>query len=124
MKMEDLYFGIMAPDLNGNRLKLANLFGYHSVLFSVAKYVEMRETLLKPVNDPLFYCFGDFWARAEYEMLISDLGSRNTEKYDIYELYVKPNAKLLMSMVESVDIKDAKKWLREDKKRRSHASRH
>lgn len=118
MKLDELYFGVMRINFNTGKLEQANLFGSLKVLRSVALYATRKSQLHYFEKDPLSWCFADVRCRCEYEMLVSDLTDCNFEKYDLYELYVKPNAELLMKLVNSVDPKDARKWLQNDNKRR------
>ena len=118
-KMNELYFGIMQCDLNSKELRSSNLFNSYRVLRSVALYVTKKDELEYAKDDPLRFCFGDTAGRYEYEMSIGDLSGNNLKKYDIYTLYVEPNSDLLMKIVEDVDIDDAKRWLREDRERRT-----
>ncbi len=119
MKITDLYFGIMQLNFNTKQLEQENLFASYRILRSVALYVTKKDELCYADDDPLFWCFGDVCGRCEYEMLVGDFpNGTKFEKYDIYTLYVKPNADLLMEMVNSVDKSSAALWLRQDNKRR------
>ena len=102
------------------RLETYNLFDFSRIKESVAIYRTMNEDRRKEITDPLFFCFADVWSRCEYEMVIcpwpfseGELVEHNGVKVDLFELYVKPNAKYLMSLVESVDEADCKKYLKE-----------
>lgn len=130
--INDLYFGIkLFPLSYSSRDKLKelttyNLFSFGRVKWSVARYVTMSEKEKKSLlsGDPLLFCFGDVWSRTEFEfiacpwpytdeMTISNSGV----KVDTFEMYVKPNADLLMKMVNSVSVSSAKKYLAEERKR-------
>lgn len=120
-KIEDLHFGIMTYNINKGKFVVTDLFNSLRVQHSVATYVANKGLLHSADLDPLYFCFGDTQGRYEYEMLVSDLGERTSQKIDVYNLYVKPNAELLMEMVKSVDPKNAKHWLIEQGKRAMNA---
>lgn len=124
MKITDLYFGIMRPNFNTGELEQENLFANYRILWSIATYVAKKDKLHYANDDPLFWCFGEVCGRCEYEMLVGDFPHGNKlEKHDIYTLYVKPNAELLMSMVDSVNKNSAISWLRQNNKRRKNDNR-
>lgn len=116
-KLEELYFGVRVWDPNSNKLKTINLFSSRRVIRSVAQYVLKKSKTF--IDDPLFYCFGDVWSRAEWEFMVSGLGADpdKTVKVDIFEMYVEPNSRYLLELVENVSQSSAKKWLAEDDKR-------
>lgn len=132
-KLNDLYFGIKLYPLSYSskdklkELTTYNLFDFGRVKWSVAKYVTMSEEEKKALltRDPLLFCFGDVWSRCEYEFVVCPWGGLDENdkvsdvgiKVDTYEMYVKPNAKLLMDMVNSVTVNSAREYLRKDRKR-------
>lgn len=131
-KIDDLYFGIklypMSYGDKAEKRKLAtyNLFSFGRVKWSVARYITMPEKEKKALmSDPLVFCFGDVWSRCEYEFMVCPWGGLNENdkvvdvgmKVDTFEMYVKPNADLLMEMVNSVSVSSAKKYLSEERKR-------
>lgn len=130
IKLDDLYFGIMcrrmsysSEDKDKPLLEQCNLFNSSRVKLSVAKWVLMDEKERKQ-HDFLGWCFMDVRGRCEYEMIISDWPYKEDallkdvgEKYDIFELYVKPNAALLRDMVDCVSKNSAQVYLREYRKR-------
>ena len=122
-KIEDLYFGICEIDQNSNRLVQRNLFDNLRVKRSIAIYHKMTpEERKKLINNPIHFCFGDTNGRVEYEMRIAPevfkegMLVKESEKTDIYKMYVLPNSEYLMSLVDSIDEKTAKKWLKENKR--------
>jgi len=121
MKIDDLYFGIVLIDFNTKQLTTQNLFDSLRVKRSIAIYVKQKAELTKRKDfDPLHFCFGDTQYRCEYETLyhVSEFPDKEGDKIiktDVYEMYVKPNADYLMSLVESVSEKEAAKWLKNDK---------
>ena len=130
IKLDDLYFGVMcrrmnysSEDKNKPLLEQYNLFNFSRVKHSVAMWVVMDKTEQKQ-HDFLRWCFGDTWGRCEFEMIISDWPYKEDallkdvgEKYDIFELYVKPNAALLEDMVSRVSKNSAQVYLREYRKK-------
>ena len=127
MELDSLYFGVKVRDSNhGDELKTYNLFDIGGVKYSVARYVTMGEKERKMIigegknefvgNKDLFFCFCDVWSRYEYEYDITRPGGSDGYKTDVYNMYVIPNADLLMKMVKSVSQKSAKEYLREWKK--------
>lgn len=130
MKIDDLYFGVKLMPLSYNseegrtELKTYNLFDFSRIKWSVAKYVTMTDTERSLLHNSLMFCFGDVWSRAEYEFLICPWPYKDGEfveqvgqKVDIFTMYVEPNAKLLMDMVNSVSVSSAKKYMTECRKR-------
>lgn len=129
MKLDDLYFGVMCRSMNYSSkedkplLKKYNLFDFSRIKFSVARWVTMTPEERKQ-HKFLSWCFMDVWGRCEYEMIICDWPYKDGakvdecgEKYDIYELYVKPNAALLEDMVNRVTKSSAQAYLREYRKK-------
>ena len=130
MKLDDLYFGIKLMPLSYNSeedrtaLKTYNLFGLSKVKWSVARWVTMSDEEKKNITSPLHFVFGDVWGRSEYEFVIcpwpygdGEGVSDNGQKVDTFMMYVEPNAKLLMDMVNSVSVSSAKKYMIEWRKR-------
>lgn len=131
MKLDELYFGIKLHPMNyRNRaerstLKTYNLFDFSRIKESIAIYRTMDEERKKTLTDPLHFCFGDVWSRCEFEFIVCPWPFGDDErvvesgvKVDTYEMYVEPNKDYLMSLVESVDEKDCKKYLSELRKQR------
>lgn len=130
INLRDLYFGIMLYPMNtvsrNEKLEVRNLFNSVRVLRSVARYVTMTDKEKKALSsDPLVFCFGDTWGRCEYEFVVCPWGglgeddrvSKVGTKMDTFEMYVRPNAELLMDMVNSVSVSSAKKYLAEERAR-------
>lgn len=126
VNLDELYFGIKLFSLsyaNENErttLKTYNLFDFSRVKWSVARYVTMSDKEKKTLlSDPLHFCFGDVWGRCEYEYLIRPMVSDNKGevKTDVFQMYVEPNAKYLMSIVNRITKTSAQKYLREERKR-------
>ena len=129
-ELDKLYFGVvMYPLSYGNKeqaktLTAYNLFSFARVQWAVASYASKTPEEKKKIKDPLFYCFSSVWSRCEFELVVCPWGGlgdddKATEvgtKVDIYELYVKPNAEYLLSLVNSVSPSSAKAYLREWKK--------
>ena len=116
MDIENLYFGIRLFDFNTGKLKTENLFQSLRVMRSVAIWLTMPEELQKQ-RDLVHFCFGDTRGHVEYEMYVRDMVVKSSErdkltKVDVYEMYVLPNADYLTSLVNSVSIKSAERWLR------------
>lgn len=129
-QLNNLYFGIKLFSLSyssrkNRKLETYNLFDFAKVKWSVAKYVTMtKEEKRYLFSDSLHFCFGDVFGRCEYEYFIRP---KVSDKYDevetnVFQMYVEPNANLLMEMVNSVSINSAKKYLREEKLRRKNVS--
>lgn len=129
MKLDDLYFGIMCRKLSYSGknktplLKKYNLFSLGRIKHSVAMWVVMSPEERKK-HKFLPWCFLDVWGRCEYEMIISDWPYPDDakvedigERYDVYELYVKPNAELLEDMVNRVSKSSAQAYLKEYRKK-------
>lgn len=110
--LTSLYFGIRRYNFNNKELEINNLFASTRVLHSIAKYLTLDDKILEGV-DPLSFCFGDTRGHVEYEFLALGMFSDKLEQVDTWTMYVVPNADYLMSLVNSVDKKDAKKWLEE-----------
>lgn len=115
-------------DANANELKTVNIFDSLRVRESVARWVLNGEKMQKEKwwtelnHDPLFFCFGDTWGRVQWEMLVGDFcDNPELKKYDVYEMYVKPNRKLLMDMISKVSKHSAQLFIRERNKERKAA---
>lgn len=124
ISLDKAYFGIMLFSLsysnrNEQKLETYNLFNLARVKWSVATYVAMSEEEKKELSDPLHFCFGDVWCRCEYEYLMRPVVSteEETTKTDVYNLYVVPNAKYLMEIVNSISVSSAKEYLQNERKR-------
>ena len=130
MKIDDLYFGVkLIPLLYSSEegrteLKTYNLFGFSRVKWSVARWVTMSDEEKKNVTSPLHFLFGDVRGRTEYEFIVcpwpygdGEGVSDNGQKVDTFMMYVEPNAKLLMDIVNSVSVSSAKKYMTEWRKR-------
>lgn len=133
VKLDDLYFGVKLFPLSfdsqegSKNLTTYNLFDFGRVKWSVARWATMNEKERKEIfSDALKFCFGDVWSRCEYEFVVSPWGGLGENdkvvdvgtKVDTYQMYVEPNADLLMKMVNSVSVNSAKKYLAEERKRR------
>ena len=131
MKLNELYFGVKLFPLGWGSsserydLETYNLFDFSRVKESVAIYRTMDEERRKELSSPLHFCFGDVWSRCEFEMIVCPWPYKDGEtvsesgiKVDLYEMYVVPNQRHLMDLVESVDEKDCKKYLAELRKQR------
>lgn len=129
MKLDDLYFGIKLMPLSygtreeGISLKTYNLFELSRIKWAVARWVTMSDEEKKEITSPLHFVFGDVWSRAEFEFIVcpwpygdGEGVSDNGQKVDAYTMYVEPNAKLLMDMVNSVSVSSAKKYMAEWRK--------
>lgn len=130
MKLSELYFGIKIHPMRwsnkGERrtLETYNLFGFSKIKDSIAIYRTMDEERKKSLSDPLSFCFGDVRSRCEFEFIVcpwpfgdGELVVESGVKVDAFKMYVEPNKDYLMSLVESVDEKDCKKYLAEIRKR-------
>ena len=132
LNINKLYFGVkLYPVLCRDKSELKeldtfNLFDLSRVKWSVARYVTMTEKEKKSLlSDPLHFCFGDTWGRCEYEFVVCPWGGLDENdkvlevgiKVDTFEMYVKPNADLLMDMVNRVSISSAKEYLRDERKK-------
>ena len=123
MNLNEAYFGVCNLDFNGE-IRTWNLFDNLRVKWSVARYVTMskkeREQLLV---SPIHFCFGDVWHRCEYEWIVNRwLCSENDKvcegkKVDVFDVYVLPNEKHLMEIVNSITKSSAKKYLKEERER-------
>ena len=113
MKIDEAYFGVMLPEHSGptkgnTRLRLYNIFDHQDVRRAISIY----KTGDIMIDDPLFFCFAGFWKRSQYEYRISD-GFRTPIKIDVYDLYIEPNKEYLLKIIDLIDKKDCKKWLKE-----------
>lgn len=119
MKIDDLEFNVMIQDGNwtrGQRIKLRKFNVFHStrVMRSVAMWVAGK---VPKDRDFLHWCFGDLAYRTEYEVVVSSWPpvENSEDKFDVYTLYIEPNAKLLREMVDKVSVNSAKNWLKNNK---------
>ncbi len=123
MEIDDLYFGVIIPTEVGGKVKYKaqNLFGSVRVKTAVARWAIMTPIQRLNFTNPLFYLFGDTWGRAEWEFLTCPLitttykRERPLEKVDVYQMYVQPNAKLLLEMASSVSKRSAEQYLKRRK---------
>lgn len=127
--INDLYFGVVMNQMSysseeerGN-IKTYNLFEFSRVKFAVAMYVGMTESQREELSSPLSFCFGDVHWRTEYEFMMcpwpyrdGDFVEQAGHKVDIYQMYVEPNAELLMDLIDRVTKSSAKKYLSETRK--------
>ena len=132
LNINKAFFGIQLFSLSYSsntkrELKTYNLFDFSRIKFSVASYITASGEFKKQyIRDPLHYCFGDVHHRCEFEFWIARWGGTTgeeklkdeAEKIDIYDLYVVPNADLLMDIVNRISISSAKKYLSEERKRK------
>lgn len=120
LNLNDLYFGYKQFDPNTGKLCTHNLFGSIRVLTSVALYRTKGDKL--QLDDPFSFIFGDARSRCQYEFVISPwVGLGEEQKVDIFSMYVEPNKKYLMSLVDQVSISSCRKFLAEERKRRKRA---
>lgn len=130
LDFNDLKFYVSRPCFDHKKVERWNIFDHFGVKWAVAKYIIMsdkeRQRLFEEGrHSALLWCFGDYWSRTEYEMIISPWPYKNEQelaekatKYDIYTLYIEPNEELLMEMIHSVNKETAKKWLAGEARRR------
>lgn len=117
ININDLYFGYKQFDFNTGELRTHNLFGSMRVLTSAALYRTKGDKL--QLEDPFSFIFGDTRGRCQYEFVISPwAGDGEEQKVDIFSMYVEPNKKYLMSLVDQVSISSCRKLLAEERKRR------
>lgn len=110
--IDKLYFGVVRPTNHG--LAPHNLFNHIGVKRAIATYRAKPQDEF--VDNPLLYCFGDYWSRAEYEWVVRPwTGTWEPQEVDIYGVFVEPNTSLLMEMVDSITPAAAKAWLRKEK---------
>ena len=122
--IDELYFGVVmhplsySSDEERTSLNTYNLFRFTNVKWSVARYVTMSKEEKRALINPLAFCFGDVWGRTEFEFMACPWPFRDNEtiggvgqKVSLYDIYVVPNAKLLMDMVEMVSVSSARKYL-------------
>ena len=119
-KIDDLYFGIKYWDFNNKCLKDANLFDCCHVREMTARYIieKARGSLDDYAKEnPLMYIFGDVWSRCEWEFAIRGIvdDDDKTEKIDVFNLYVVPNGKLLLKMIDEVSTNNAVMWRKKNK---------
>lgn len=132
IKLEDLYFGVVLYEFSWSgkdkqQLKTYNLFDSLRVLRSVAMWVveTNKDSKFAKEHDFLRWCFRDVSGRAEWEFVVCPWGGLKNddkvvevgEKVDTYRMYVKPNAKYLRELVNSVSVSSAKKFLTEERRR-------
>lgn len=118
--IKDLYFGCMNYDFNSKQFKEFNLFQSMRVLHSIAVYRTRQEELENEgwyggKLNPLRFCFGDLDGHVEYELQAGGPFEDKTTKLSLWDMYVVPNQKLLMAMVNSVSVESCSDWLEEHK---------
>ena len=119
-RIDDLYFGIRRMDFNTDTLVIENLFQSTRVCRSIATWATLPEEI-KRQYDVIHFCFGDTRGRVEYEFLARPMivkepeNPANWHKVDVYKMYVEPNADYLRSLVEQIDEKEGKRWLKANK---------
>lgn len=131
IKIDDLFFGVVMYQMGytseeKQQLETYNLFDFGRVKHSVAIYVTMPPERKKKIENPLSFCFGDTWGRCQFEFVACPWGELDEDakvaevgtKVDIYRMYVKPNAELLMDLVSRVSLHSARTYLREERKAR------
>ena len=115
MDIEDLYFGVKVYDSDTDEIKTTNLFNSMRVMRSVATYVVKPESVGLSYLDRLWFLFGDTCGKFEWEFAVGGLFDEETEKTDVFKMYVEPNGELLLDMVSKVTEASAKRWLKEHK---------
>lgn len=118
MKITDLSFKYKQFDDHGELIE-RELFYNLRIMRSIALYIKFDKKYRDggEIEDPLFYCFNDCWAKCEYEVVLSPwVGEGEPTKQSVYDLYIKPNKELFMGMVNSVSKNSAIKYLREHKR--------
>ena len=129
--LNDLYFGVMMRKMSfmseyeRSSLEQVNLFNIPRVKWSVARYVVMTpEERKELVRDPLSWCFMETWGKCEFEFIVCPWPYRDGEtveecgnKVDVFTMYVQPNAKLLMDMVNNVSVESAKQYLKSERRK-------
>lgn len=120
MKITELEFNVLIQSGSWTKgqqieLKTHNIFNNYDVMLSVAMWVAG-----KALSDNfLEWCFGRLHSNTNYEVMVGPWPP--VEDYDaskkcsIFDLYVKPNEKLLRKMISEVDVASAKKWLKENR---------
>lgn len=115
ININDLYFGIVMWDPNLGIFREYNLFDSMRVLRSLAIY-KIHPELYTQFSDILFAIYGDTAGRVQYEFDIRDIfGKEEPVKMDVYRMFVEPNRDYLLSLVDSVTVASARKWLKEYK---------
>lgn len=140
MDINDLEFQVTFPEMswtkNERRLELTvgNIFDYGDAKKWIAedilaihadKPTKRQQYLLKQIErdtqeQRLFHYFGFCWSRVQWEMNISRaFENEPSEKICVFDLFLRPNASLLLSMIDSVSVRSAKKYLRDWRKTHS-----
>ena len=119
-KIDDLYFGISYWDPNNHCLKTANIFDFKRIKDSAARYIidKSKGKLTEyRKSDPLMCIFGDVWGKCEWELIVRGMveSEENVAKVDIFSLFIKPNEKLLLSMIDEVSVNSAMTWRKKNK---------
>lgn len=119
MKITELEFNVMLKTNNwtkGQKMELRqhNIFNSYDVMLSVAMWVAGKATS----NDFLEWCFGRTHSNTNYEMMVGPWPPVEdydaSEKFSVFDLYIKPNEKLLRKMISEVDVASAKRWLKDN----------
>ena len=118
--MDKLEFYV--PTYRQGKLEFYNIFNHSGVrwalsMYRTGKFDEMYPDPKQKEERWCLFVFGDFWSRSEYEMIIKEWVGDERKKVDVFELCIKPNEKLLRQMIDTVDEKECKKFLREWYKR-------
>lgn len=122
MKITELEFYVMTYPRawqRGQRLELVpyNIFQSTRVMRSVAMWIVGKAL---EGHNFLRWCFGDLDGQTEWEILVSSWpsveGQADARKFSIFDLYIRPNEKLLKGMIDEVDAKSAEAWLKQNKK--------
>lgn len=109
----DLEFNVTLPTPEGG-LQTYNIFDHLGVRRAIAIYKTRKEPYI--TMDPALWFFGDFWGRCEYEMIVADFpDDSHPRKTDIYQMFIVPNSKLLIDMIDKVTVKSCREWLKEHK---------
>jgi len=118
MRVQDLYFGVLCPNSQGELITApVNLFDIAHTRYYAAKFRIAQAKGEKIDIDPAMYVFGDVWSRCEYEMLVSPLFRGEQIKVDLYQLYVVPQREILFKMIDECSVNSCKQYIRDYKKR-------
>lgn len=114
--MDKLKFYV--PLYRNGKLVFYNIFQHSGVQWALSMYRTGEFDKMYPNPDEkkerwCHFVFGDFWSRSEYEMIIHEWIGDAEQKIDVFDLCIKPNEQLLKEMIDTVDVKECKKFLRE-----------
>lgn len=144
MNIDELEFIITRPEMSWTKgektldLVRENIFDCHDVKKAIAedivamhaeKPTRTQQYFLDQMKKEtpeqrLLHYFGFCWSRVQWEMNLSRaFTSEPCEKICTFDLFLRPNAKLLLSMIDSVDLKSAKKYLKQWKKEHPRTER-